>query len=77
MDQETRLHFWDVLFRLLLRNPSVPFCPLGNVVEPAVRERLGGCILVLFPKGPKYLYIGECRVSIVGIAILIWESIPP
>ena len=29
------------------------------------------------PKGVKYLlYIVECRVSIVGIHIMIWEGIP-
>ena len=28
------------------------------------------------PKGPKYLYIVECRVSILGITIMIWDGIP-
>ena len=30
---------------------------------------------LIIPKGPK-TYIVECRVSILGITIMIWEGIP-
>ena len=30
--------------------------------------------MIISPKGLKYIV--ECRVSIVGITIMIWESIP-